>query len=70
MAEAKNDLIKTHEDQRKEYKNLIAVVIQDTQKMLSLIKKQMLKGDNMITTLEDLYDFFNGMINIISDRVP
>jgi len=38
--------------------------------MLSLIQKQMLKGDNMIETLEDLYDFFNGMINIISDRVP
>lgn len=30
----------------------------------------MVKGDNMIETLEDLYDFYNGMINIISDRVP
>jgi hypothetical protein len=38
--------------------------------MLGLIQKQMLKGDNMIETLEDLYDFFNGMINTITDRVP
>lgn len=56
--------------EQQEYKHLVTTVIKDTQKMLTLIQTQMLKGDNMIETLEDLYDFFNGMINIISDRVP
>ena len=56
--------------EQQEYKHLVTTVIKYTQKMLTLIQTQMLKGDNMIETLEDLYDFFNGMINIISDRVP